>query len=220
MNAWQKRARLVMAIVGLAVVLLVVLTIRRRPSAEQTAGERALDPKAVTEATGGRILPASGSKNRGPITFDNQLTYADGSMKLIGPCATTTREGREMRVCAREAHIAAKRAHVNMTGDVRISSKDGLQAQTDEATYSEAEGIVRARGKVTFSKGALTGSAVGMSYDDERDLLSLQSQVTAQIAAGKEGGATDISSGAAEYARTEKQLRFAGSVRMLRAGRL
>ena len=218
MSAWQKRARLVIAIIGLAAVVLVLLTIRRRPDPNPAGNQRAVDPTAKIEASRGRILLASGSESRGFVDFASQLTYADGSSKLIQPCATTRRQGRETRICAREAHVGAERSHINMTGGVSVSGKDGLEAQTDEATYSEGEGIVRARGKVTFGKGALTGAAVGMSYDEKRDLLSLQNEVVVRVASGKEGGGLEISSGSAEYARAEKHMRFEGEVRMVRAG--
>ena len=220
MSAWQRHARLVVAVVGLAAVVLVVLTIRRRPDPNPLGTVRPRDPKAVIEASRGRILLASGTESRGFVDYQSSLTYPDGSVKLIQPCATTSRGGNETRICAHEGHIAAERSHMSMTGGVQVSAKDGLEARTDEATYSEGEGIVRASGKVTFAKGALTGSAVGMSYDERRDLLTLQNQVTVHVAPREGGGATDISSGSAAYSRAEKRMHFDGNVRMVRGGRV
>ena len=40
-----------------------------------------------------------------------------------------------------------------MTGDVRLKASDGLVATADSATYADGEGIVRAPGPVTFTRG-------------------------------------------------------------------
>jgi lipopolysaccharide export system protein LptA len=219
MSRWQKRARVIIAIVGLAVLALVLLTVRRRPPAAVEQAAPVLDPKAVTESTGGRILLVKGTESPGFVDFKHSLGYADGTAKLIEPCATVNRSDRQTRICAREANIGAERAHMTMTGDVRLSAQDGLTAQTGEATYNQSEGIVRAKGKVTFSKGAMSGSAVGMTYDDQRDLLTLLRQVHVRIKPGEEGGAGEIQAGRAEYARGEHYMRFEGNVRMVRNAR-
>jgi lipopolysaccharide transport protein LptA len=219
MSPWQKRARLIIAIIGVGVLVLVVVTVRRRPPADSSPGNRVLDPKATTESTGGRLVPFTATRSPGFVDYKHSLGYADGTAKLIEPCATVKRPERQTQICAREAHIGRNREQMTMTGNVRMSSSDGLTAQTEEASYNQAEGLVRARGKVTFGKGAMSGSAVGMRYDEERDILSLLKDVVVHVKPNEGGGAGDIRSDSAEYARRDQYMRFEGNVRMVREGR-
>ena len=77
-----------------------------------------------------------------------------------------------------------------------------------------------APGRVSFGKGALTGTSVGMTYDDERDVLSLLDQVRVKVAAGTTTGTgADIVAGRGVYARSDKRMDFERGVRIVRAGR-
>ena len=217
---WQRRARLIIGVIGLAVLVLVALTIRRRPPAESTQTTPVLDPKAVTESTGGRLVLFSGTESPGFIDYKHLLAYADGTSKLIEPCATLSRGGRPTKVCGREARVGANREHMTMTGDVRLSSDDGLTARTEEASYTEKEGVVRAPGRVSFSKGAMTGSSLGMTYREEKDVLSLHERVVVRVKPGEGSAGADITAGRAEYARTDRFMRFEEDVRIVRQGRV
>jgi LPS export ABC transporter protein LptC len=220
MASWQKRARLIVALVGVTVLLLVAFTLRRRPPPEPPAKATAFDPKAESASASGRIILASGTKTEGYVRYETMLTYGDGTAKLLRPKVTITRNDRNIEIVAKEGDLGKDRSHVTMRGDVRLKSADGLSANTEEASYSEGEGIVRAPGRVRFKKGAMTGSAVGMSYDEERDVLKLLKQVVAKVAPTDGKGAADIVAGSAEYARSEKHIRFEHDVRMVRDGRV
>ena len=220
MTGWQKRARLVVAIVGLAALVLVVLTVRRRPPAESGPTTPPRDPKAVTEASRGRILLTKGERSVGFIDHEHSLTYADGTTKLLKACATITRSDRTTEICANEAEVASDRSELTMSGDVRVSSGDGLTARMARATYREKEGLVRAPGKVTFAKGAVTGSSVGMTYHEEHDRLTLHRQVNVVLKPAEGQSGATITAETAEYPRAEKYMKFDGKVRMERAGRV
>ena len=51
----------------------------------------------------------------GFIDFEQQLTYEDGSMKLLGPKLTTDRAGREFTVSANEGAIGKDQSHMEVT---------------------------------------------------------------------------------------------------------
>jgi lipopolysaccharide export system protein LptA len=217
---WQKRARLVMAVLGISVVALVFLTLRERRTPAQGAAVTRLDPAAVAESAGGRLTQATGIRVPGVVDYERMLAYADGTARLIGPKITTSRGGQEYVITGTEANVGADQSHITMRGDVKLASSAGLQAETGEASYSRGEGIVRAPGRVRFAKGALRGTAVGMSYDQQRDVLWLLDQVVITVAPGGDGGSgADITAGSAGYARREKYMRFERGVRMVREGR-
>jgi hypothetical protein len=91
---------------------------------------------------------------------------------------------------------------------------------TDEATYSNGEQIVRAPHKVEFSKGAMSGSGVGMTYDQKRDVLWLLDQVDITVAPDKKTNdpGAKITCGAIGFARREKYMRFERDVSIRRGG--
>ena len=163
MTPWQKRARLVMAGVGLSVVIIVALTVRDRQPAPQNEAVTRVDPNAVAESAGGRTVQASGTRVPGVLDYERSLTYADGTSRLIGPKLTTTRNGQPFIVTGKEAALGQDQAHVTITGDVKLTSGDGLNVAAGEAAYDRTDGIVRAPGPVSFAKGTLSGTAVGMT---------------------------------------------------------
>jgi lipopolysaccharide export system protein LptA len=221
MTRWQKRARLLLAAVALAVVAIVALTLRERHAPQSSRGVARVDPEAVAESAGGRMVQASGTRVPGVVDYERMLAYGDGTAKLIRPKISTDRGGRQSVVTARAAAVGKDQAHVTLTGDVTLTSSDGLTASAAEATYDRAAGIVRAPGPVSFGKGALTGTSVGMTYDDGRDVLSLLDQVRVKVAAGTTTGTgADIEAGRGVYARSDKRMDFERGVRIVRAGRI
>ena len=102
-----------------------------------------------------------------------------------------------------------------------LRASDGLQARTDEATYSSGESMVRVPRKIDFTKGRLRGSGVGMTYDQTREVLWLldQAQITMAPEKGKDPG-LKIVAGAAGMARREKYFRFDRGFNATREGRI
>ena len=216
---WRRSLRAGVALVGLATILLVYLTSRQRPDTSPVPTVTRVDPKAVAESGGGRVTQASGIEVPGFVDFERHITYADGSVRFIEPTVTTERAGRTFVVDSKEGHVAQGQAHMRMTGDVVLKASDGLEARTGEATYSSGEEIVRAPGRVDFTRGALTGSGVGMTYDQARDVLWLldQTRITVAAEAGDPGAV--IVADAAGLARADGYMRFEGGVTITRAGR-
>ena len=75
---------------------------------------------------------------------------------------------------------------LDMKGNVRMRSSDGLEVTADSATYGQSEGIVRAPGPVAFKRGRMSGSGVDFSYDENRDLIGLSNDAKVKIAPGQE----------------------------------
>ena len=121
----------------------------------------------------------------------------------------------------KELKAAKDQANVQMAGDVNLLSSDGLHAHSEQATYERTDGVIRAPGPVRFSKGAVSGTAIGMTYDQKRDVLWLLEQAHVIVKAdAKTKGTADITAGSFGYARRDKYMRFERGCRALREGRI
>src|SRR4030095_9242629 len=143
---------------------------------------------------------------------DKQLSYPDGSSKLMGVTVTSVREGKKFIAQGDEAIVTklnADRSKCELTRNVRLTASDGLEVLASQATYSQNEGIVRAPGAVTFKRGRMTGKGVDFSYDETRDLIGLADQTSVRFAPDEKGAnGADITAGAAMLARKDNFASF------------
>ncbi len=211
MTTWQRRVRIGVAVLGVSFAIVVWLSIgTTSPPAKPQRVER-LDPKASVESTGGVIRQLSGDKESFRVEFGSMLTYPDGRQMLQAvKILVDGRAGRNFRVTGREANvIGQKQDRVHIRGQVELTSEDGFKATTDEATYEQASGVVRAPGPVAFTDRGLSGTSDGMIYDKTNDTLALLERVVLNTTPSKPGeDAIGIESGAAVFARDADQVVF------------
>jgi lipopolysaccharide transport protein LptA len=224
MTAWQRRLRLGLGIfiVGLAVTLFVSL--RRPPerSPQKPLPARS-DPNAVVESTAGKSVRFFGARQDITIEhYDWMGQYPDGRTRVTGgEFKILQRGGRDFLIKARDAEMKGQASNMDvaMKGSVEVTSSDGLVLKTDEATYVDAEGIVKAPGPVAFTRSRMSGTAVGMTYDKNRDVLWLLDRVVIHNQPDEKGqDGADIEAGAAGLARADKYMRFERGVKMIREG--
>lgn len=217
---WQKSARIAVVVVGVATLGAVLATMRQREAPAGASGVEREDRKAVAEVAGSRVTQATGMRIPGFIDSERYFAYEDGSLRFVKPKLTTTRAGRDFVLEAKEGNLGPDQSHMTVSGDVVLTASDGLKATTQEARYSSGEQIVRVPGKVEFSRGAMSGSGVGMTYDQPREVVWLLDQARIRVKAqkGKDPG-MDITSGAAGLARRDKYFRFERSFHAKREGR-
>ena len=217
---WQRLTRLALLVLALATIVGIYVSVRK-PTKRPGGSVQRQDPKAPVEATKGVLSQSNGMRIPGIISFDHQSLYDDGSMKLLGLKVTTHRTGREFHMAADEGHIGKEQSHMESRGHVVLTASDGLRVTTDEATYSNGEQIVRAPHHVEFTHGDLSGSGMGMTYDQQRDVLWLLDQAVINVAPDKKtkDPGAKIVSGAAGLARREHYMRFERSMSVVRGGR-
>ncbi len=211
MTTWQRRVRIGIAALGVGFALFVYLSIRKTsPPAPSPGGER-LDPKASVETTGGVYRHFKGDKEDYRVEYESILSYADNRQKFRKVRVfADQRSGRKFRITGQEAEaIGEKQDRVLIKGQVEFTSDDGLKANTDEATYEQATGIIRAPGPFRFTERGVSGTSVGMIYDRTGDTLSLLDKVVLKTTPTKpEEDPIDISSGAAVFLRGENRIVF------------
>ena len=221
-SRWQRRARSVIAIVAVVFAIAVVFALKRRPQSPVQPAVRT-DPGAVVEVTGGRVERFKLSREDVRVAYLRQLTYENGSTKLMDVTISADERagGRSFTVTGNEANVGQNESTLQMNGHVQLAASDGMTARTEHASYSDKDGYVRAMGPVEFSRGRMTGSGMGMTYDTTHDVLVILDRTIVHVAPDERGaGAVEVASGTAAFARREKTIRFERDVKLQRGGQL
>ena len=219
MTVWRRYLRyaLIAFILGLGATVLSLIRDRGEP-VRAVVVERA-DPDAVIQTRGSRIVQADSIGENLRVVAERQLTYPDGTLRMIDGVTVTIAE-REDRpgfvLTGNEASVDANQTAVQLRGQVRFSSQDGLDATTEEASYLNAESVVRMPGDATFTRDGMRARGHGAAYDRSEDVLRLLD--AAQVELTAEDASTRISSRVATLAQTEGFMRFEGGVE-IEAGR-
>jgi len=218
---WQRRARYALAALAIGVVAVVAYTYRPREAVEPPKAVERIDPKATVETRGGDVIQLKGARQDLRLEFGRQATYADGQTRLFDVKVMVDNRGsRNYTITGTEALIGKDQSSFDLKGDVRLETSDGLTATSNQATYTEAEKIVRAEGPVTFSRGRMTGSGLGFTFDEQRDILSILDQAVIHFAPEGDLGPADVTAGAFVYGRRDRYLRFERVMHMERDGQV
>ena len=214
---WQKRARIGVAAFGLGVAITVYATIGERQNAAPVSRTSGLDPDAVLESVGADFQRFSEARQDYVIEADRLLTYEGGTTKFVGVTINIRqRAGRDLVISGREAQADAGQEEFHVTGDVRLAASDGFVVTAHQATLREVDATIRMEGPVSFERGRVTGSGVGMTYDHGADVLSLfeQARVTVTDEAGV--AVAEFNSDAATLASPAHHLTLDGNVHVVR----
>jgi LPS export ABC transporter protein LptC len=223
MTLWQRRLRLFIAISGVALAVVVVFAFRWRAAVRDDAVTPG-DPKALVEIVDFHTTRINRDKEEVRIRAALNTLYIDGSARGDKVTVTTTRAGgRQFVLKADRAEIGKDESSFTLEGNVHLENSDGLQARTERASYVEAEGVIRASGPVTFSRGRMSGSGIGFTYDRNRDRLRILQDVNVRAtAASSEGGEEPmtITSDTLELDRVEHVIRFEDPFTVTRGGQV
>src|SRR5204863_6534497 len=117
------------------------------------------------------------------IEAEMETGYADGRTRLHKAHFTSKRSnGTVFEIWAGLAESQGKAVTgdepglIYLSGGVKTKSSEGLEVDTDQATYDNIQGLATIPGKLTFKRERLTGEGVGATYDRERDILWLLDQ--------------------------------------------
>jgi lipopolysaccharide export system protein LptA len=173
------------------------------------------------ETSGATLRQVKGARENFKLEAEKQLTYQDGSTKLIGVKITIEREGKTYVITGNETKAGSNQSNIEIIGNVHLTSNDNLDVTAGSATYTETEGIVRAPGDVKFRRGRMSGTAFDFTYDKNRDQIGLADKTNIILAADPKGeGATTITSGSALLARKDKFASFERSVHIVRSDQI
>ncbi|HVZ21878.1 MAG TPA: LptA/OstA family protein [Vicinamibacterales bacterium] len=217
MTPWQKRARIGVAVIGIASAVAVYAAIgHRRETAAPSVLPR-LDPKAILETTTGLLQQVRGEKQDFSVASDRQLVYENGVTKLQGVrISVKNRSGRDFVVSAAEAISGEHDRHLQLSGDIKLVASDGFHLTTDRASFSQDDGTVHADGAIAFGKGGMTGGGMGMTYDKTHDVLTIAQDAHITVADDSGHTSHDFQAGQASLDRTTDLLTLDDGVHVMR----
>jgi lipopolysaccharide export system protein LptA len=176
--SWQKPARIAVAVVGIVSAVAVYLAMGERRAAPAPQPITRSEEEAVVEFDRAFMERYSGALKDFEIKDAKVLGYGDGRVKFVGdpagtPLSIVVHKGdtRRVRIRASEAKVSKDENYFELTGPVELRDSDGFWLKTDRATVNRADSIAHVPGAATFGKGRMTGSGVGFSYDENRQIL-------------------------------------------------
>jgi LPS export ABC transporter protein LptC len=214
---WQKTARLAIAAFVIAFAALVFVAMRRTSVPKYAPKRTPIDANAIAQTTGKADYD---HYKDGMLSFSlqsmAQKTYSDGRSVFEHVTLTLPdKNGRTITVVADEGELIAppdtanQLSTANLKKNVRLKTSDDLVVLTNEATYTDKEGVVKVPGVVTFARGRLSGKGVGATYDRNRDVLWILDQAQVSVAPDQTGtGRLEATSATAGLARAEHYFRL------------
>ena len=217
---WQKRLRLAIAVFVVAFAIFVGVSFRH---GRRIAPPPALDIKnqtATIVSKRGDYSNEEKGKQTFAIHFGNSATYPDGRSTFGGGVTVVLpdKEGRRITIASQNAEATQppgkQLGNAQFTGGVTLTTSDGITLKSDTGTYSDSDQTARIPGKVAFTRGRMSGTATGATYDQARDILWLLHDAVVDVTPDDKGsGAVHVTSQAAGMARKEHYMRFTGAVR-------
>ena len=201
--------------VGFAVWL--GLQLRSRSITTGPVSDPRTDPNAVVESSGGLITRTSGETRDMDVQHGGLRTYPDGRTVFQAVTVTVPErpDRRGFTIKGDEAEVTKDNAQVRLTGSLVLETTDGLRITGPDAT----DGIIRIPGEVQFQKGGMTGSSIGATYDNTRDVLWMLERAQIDVAPDARGqGETHMRAGSAGFARAERYIRLQDAATVTREG--
>jgi LPS export ABC transporter protein LptC len=218
---WQRRARWALAILAISVIAVVAYTIRPREAVAPRPELKKSDPNAIIEIQKCDAVQLEGERQNIRVECDRQTVNKENETTLHGVTIhVDNRGGRSYVVTGKEAFVGKDNSSFDVRGAVSLKTSDGLEANSEHATYSDAEKVVRVPGPVTFKRGRMSGSGVGMTFDEQRDTLWILDKADVKFAAEGKEGAMAFTAGAFGYARRDRYMRFEKVMHMEREGQI
>lgn len=227
---WQKQLR-----IGLA-ALMAVLAIgigwyaaRERAGGAQVAPSPRTEEGAQTEIWNDEFSRTENGVVVFRIKYEHALIYQDGRVRLEKMTGQFARGDAEpLDVTADEADLTLKSGagsdfskfdDLHMRGNVVFKGGDDLYMATPEAHYNDLSGIVETDQPAQITRGNMSGSGTGATFDRDRSVVWLLADAKVKIETEGQG-ALDVTSSRAGLAQAEKYMRFEENVRMTRDGRV
>ncbi|BCS33394.1 hypothetical protein TBR22_A26210 [Luteitalea sp. TBR-22] len=219
----RRLLRYLLAAFALGFATWLGLQLRGRSITTGEVTDPRTDPNAVVESSGGLITRTKGEARDMDLQHKGLRTYPDG--RTVFQSVTVTVPPRDDRrgftISGDEAEVTKDNAQVRLTGNLKLVTTDKLTMTGPEATYDSTDGIIRIPGQVQFTRERMTGSSVGATYDNARDVLWMLEQARIDIRPdGRGQGETHMRAGSAGFARAERYIRLDTAATVNREGQV
>src|SRR6478672_2767527 len=215
---WQKAARFSIAVFIVGFSIVVVLALRKTGPPPAKPERLPIDDKAVVQTQGGADWKRSDKSGKVlfAIRSQEQKVYEDGRNVFVRATLTLPdRDGRTVTITSDEAEATkppdagADFSTAVVRGNVKLRTSDDLLVTCNEGTFNDKTGMLEVPGPVTFTRGRMTGTGTGATYDRNRDVLWLLADARITVTADeKGGGALQATAGTAGLARADHYVRL------------
>lgn len=213
MASWRRPVRLALLLFVAGLGTTVLLGLRERTVPAGGIVIERTDPRAVIQTRGSRIVQADSLGDNFNVVAGRQLTYPDGEVRMLGGVEVEVgaRDDREGFVLhGAEAAIDGDRAEVLLSGDVRFTAGSGLEARSEQASYTRADGLVRMPAAASFVRDGVRASGRQAVYESAGDLLRLRGDAVVALASSE--APMRIAAATALIAHTDGYMTFGSGV--------
>ena len=211
-----------------AIVVIVAAFIRARKHAPRSSFEKGppvLAGKVTSITEDYKYFKTENGREKFRILAAKDIAYEDGRHELekVDLTAFGAEPGKSLRVVADRGSYLRDQSQVTFTGNVKVTSNDGLEVTTESLTYEQQSETARTEAPIRFRRGAISGSSVGATLYGKDHTLTL-AQNTHIISADsdpnkKSAQPVEIRGDRANYFEKDGMLRFEGNVNLTQGER-
>jgi lipopolysaccharide transport protein LptA len=227
---WQRVAQIALAAVVVVFITAVAASLRKEKTTAKPEQPPPPPPVRGTELynpDGATIERFDGDRKVLEAVLGPHTKFPDGRLTVTGRVRVlTNRNGKDLLIVSKEADIKLKQQEppgietATFKRDVVLTTADGVEIRSAEASYTEADGMVRIPGAVEFKKDRTSGGGQGATYDRNRDVLWILDQARMAVGPDPQGqGAMDGSAATGGLARPEHYIKLSKDARINSGGR-
>jgi lipopolysaccharide export system protein LptA len=187
---WQRVARIVVAAVGISTAAAVYFLTRERTPQEPPALVSEADPAAKMQSGAGKDLRYKGDELLGTVTYTSVRSYENNRVvweKFQYRLPDGTRLSADRVETRGNSLGGGKPDEMSLKGRVRLETKDGTELRAESGTYSEVTGIAKVPGKAAFTRGRLSGTGDGGTWERQTGIIKLLAHARVNIAPETDG---------------------------------
>jgi len=184
--SWQRQARWAVALVGVSTAVALYLYTRPRPAPPTPPKPPAnSDPAATSQSSGGVNIQYVGTSVRYRLEHQGQKSFADGHIELEKVHMIFPDDGTEAWADVATGKPAPKETQAPASLDlkkVRLKTGEGATVEGESATYDDAAGLWNMPGPVKFSRGRMSGTGEGATFERDAGVFRLLSKAHVTMA--------------------------------------
>jgi lipopolysaccharide export system protein LptA len=212
-----------------AIVVIVGAFIRARKQAPPTGFVKeapVLTGKVTSIVEGYKYVKTENGRETLRLLAAKDTAYEDGRHELerVDLIAFGVERGKSVRIVAERGSYLRDQSQVTFTGDVKVTSSDGLEVTTESLSYNQQSEIASTEAAVRFRQGEISGSSLGASLHAKERNLTLPNNphvISANPDPNKKGGSpVEIRGDRADYVEKDGVIRFEGNVSVTQGERL
>jgi lipopolysaccharide export system protein LptA len=210
------------AAVGVACAVGIYVASRKPPAPPPLLPPILVSPDAVEQGAEGTRNRSINGRERFKIDHERYAIYADGRAQFFKARLSILDENvtdvwADLIQMTGFGAQADQNGRVELQGNVRVVTGDGLELRTERARYDDESGLVTIQGPFTYAQGRITGEGVDGKYSRGENVLSILDRAHASVAPGAEGEtATEATSKSMTLQRTSRRLHLERGARIVR----